>query len=106
MYVPPTVDTFVVRGSHGDLAIDRDTGRVLPERSHYDGDDYRDITRFNVQGYLLTHQGTPDDLLTKHGECDILDIGYWYRDEEPDGEGTDTYAPPRAAERTEHWFSD
>lgn len=60
--------TFIVRGSHGNITVDRTTGMVI----HYDqlcrcGDDYDHIVRFD-----------PTDIAREGGtETDILALGFW-----------------------------
>lgn len=69
-----------VNSSHGSLAVNADTGDVLPDQSTYDGDALRPIKKFDLPEWRgHWKRDLPESL-------DILDVGYWNADgsyEEP-----------------------
>lgn len=74
-----TVDTIILRGSYGDLTVNRSTGSILgydnpsrPAGDAADGGSYSDIL------YILPETLAPgrDSCLDTHGETDILSVGF------------------------------
>lgn len=68
-----TNDRFVVRSSHGELALDA-AGYVTACNSEAtkDGQHLQDITNFDLLEYRKYWGEMPDQ------RVDILDLGYWY----------------------------
>jgi len=65
--------TFNVLGSHGELGVDSDTGRVLTRTPE---DAYQEVKRLNVSEWRRYYI---EELAS--GVChDILDFGYWLSD--------------------------
>ena len=68
--------TMIVHSSHGDIEIDF-TG--VPLNFDVDSDDnaLRKIVRFDIQEYSRHY----NELVDESYEFDILDLGYWYKDD-------------------------
>ncbi|MBB6185755.1 hypothetical protein [Rhodanobacter sp. MP7CTX1] len=68
-----------ILGSHGAIVIDA-TGAIVS--TDLDGDEYADITRFNVAEFVKWCEDAahPDDNELLREEVDICLIGYWYTD--------------------------
>lgn len=82
---PPSLDTFVVTGSHGRVVASAYTGEVLrrfPEEER----EYQHILRFDIEEYRRWYGPLTD--------CDILAIGYWYTKD--DSDHSEGYEPPQA----------
>jgi hypothetical protein len=80
------MSTLSVYGSHGELVVASMSGRVLEYHPIGDGE-YSAITFFNVAEWRQAYPGAMPD------HIDILDIGYWTKEDE--------YAPP-----VEDWRKD
>ena len=62
---------LLVESSHGTLVVDRTDGVVIRELSTYDGDELKDIVRFDLEEYKrYWKEEVPKSL-------DILNLGYW-----------------------------
>lgn len=67
--------TGIVHSSHGDITINLDTGDVI---SHNNNGNYTDVVRFDLQEYFQHYSGEEQNQVN---EFDILDLGYWFRDD-------------------------
>ena len=65
--------TFTVRGSHGTLTVDAQTGTILRDESEYITPDYTDIAGFDITEWKRAY---PCERIDGQN-IDILDFGYW-----------------------------
>lgn len=66
-YQPPPEGYVLISGSYGHFLVNRSTGRFHDDVI-YDGDEYRDIVRFDTADF---------DKQPEHSCFDIVEVGFW-----------------------------
>lgn len=66
-----------IAGNYGELIVDSVTGEIiLYHHEGYDGDSYKEITKFDIPEFLKAYGYTE----VPTGHYDILDFGFWLKD--------------------------
>lgn len=85
--------TVEISGSHGTFVIDLRVGNIISKNLL--NDEYANITQFNIHEFTnFWTDEKPMDKFPFYG-IDIIDIGYWYNDEN----GELKYEPPESEHR-------